>query len=252
MDKLQIFCFRENQLRTFIKDGEPWFVAKDVCSVLEITNPRDAVERLDHDEKGVVLTDTLGGKQNITYINEAGLYTLVLGSRKPEAKHFKRWVTHEVLPSIRKHGLYATDDLLNDPDLAIKAFTALKEERVKNKALKAKAEQDKPKVLFADSVTASSSSILVGDLSKIIKQNGVDIGEIRLWQWLRDKGYAIKEKGHSYNMPTQKSMDLKVMEVKEGIRMNSEGDSKITKTTLITGKGQVYFVNKFLAREASA
>ena len=190
--------------------------------------------------------ETPSGVQEMTIINESGLYSLIFGSKLPKAKEFKHWVTSEVLPSIRKHGMYATNELLNDPDFAIQAFTALKEERERRKQLESIVEQDKPKVLFADAVETAQTSILVGDLAKLIKQNGVDIGQKRLFNYLRENGYLIKS-GNSKNMPTQKAMDKGLFEVKERTINNPDGSVRITKTTKVTGKGQTYFINEFLA-----
>ena len=245
MNELQVFENNQfGQVRAIMKDGEPWFVAADVCRALEIANNRDALTRLEQDEKGVALTDTPGGAQEVTIVNEPGLYALVLGSRKPEAKAFKRWVTHEVIPSIRKTGAYMTPEtiekVLMNPDTIISLATQLKE-------LQTKVEQDKPKVLFADAVAASHTSILIGDLAKLIRQNGVEVGQNRLFQWLRDNGYLCST-GERYNLPTQKSMELKLFEVKETTISNPDGSIRITRTTKVTGKGQAYFVNKFLAR----
>lgn len=185
MHELTVF---ENEafgdVRVLNRNGDPWFVAKDACECLELGNPRSSLALLDEDEKGVHSVDTPGGKQEMTIVSEPGLYSLILRSRKPEAKAFKRWVTHDVIPSIRKRGLYATpqtvEAMLADPDTAIKLLTSLKEERAKSAALAAKVEQDAPKVLFADSVAASRSSILIGDLAKLLVQNGVKIGQNRL------------------------------------------------------------------------
>ena len=163
----------------------------------------------------------------------------------PTAKKFKRWVTSEVLPTIRKHGMYATDELLNNPDFAIQAFTALKDERARRKELEAKVKAAQPKILFADAVETSHTSILVGDLAKLLNQNGVDIGQKRLFNYMRENGYLIKS-GASKNMPTQKSMDMELFEVKERTINNPDGSVRITKTTKVTGKGQTYFINKFL------
>ena len=244
-NELQVFENNQfGQVRAIMKDGEPWFVAADVCRALEIANNRDALTRLEQDEKGVALTDTPGGAQEVTIVNEPGLYTLVLGSRKPEAKAFKRWVTHDVVPSIRKTGAYMTPEtiekVLMNPDTIISLATQLKE-------LQTKVEKDKPKVLFADAVAASHTSILIGDLAKLIRQNGVEVGQNRLFQWLRDNGYLCST-GERYNLPTQKSMELKLFEVKETTISNPDGSIRITRTTKVTGKGQAYFVNKFLAK----
>ncbi|MBP2663535.1 MAG: hypothetical protein H6Q71_1483 [Firmicutes bacterium] len=247
MNELQrVFDYQGKPIRTVtLENGEPGFVAKDICTVLEIGNPTDAVKRLDEDEYTLVSIEGASNGLPVNAITESGLYSLTLSSRKPEAKQFKRWVTHEVLPNIRKRGMYATDQLLNDPDLAIKTFTALKEERERNKTLTAKAEQDKPKVLFAESVQASRTSILIGELAKIIKQNGVDMGQNRMFEWLRECGYLISRKGTDYNMPTQKAMDLGLFTIKETTVNHSDGHISISKTPKVTGKGQIYFVNKF-------
>ncbi|MEK4452859.1 MULTISPECIES: phage antirepressor KilAC domain-containing protein [unclassified Paenibacillus] len=245
MNQLQTFDFSGMAVRVVSKDGTPWWVARDVCSVLEISNNRDALSRLDDDEKGVVSTDTLGGKQDLMAVNEPGLFSLILGSRKPEAKRFKRWVTHEVLPAIRKTGMYATDDLLNNPDLLIQAATKLKEEREARKALETKVELDRPKVVFAEALEVSENSVLVRELSKILKQNDIDVGEQRLFEWLRHNGYLITRKGSDYNLPSQKSMELKIMEIKVSQRSSASEGVKITRTTKITGKGIGYFINKF-------
>lgn len=244
----KLFDYQNRQIRIIIIENEPWFVAKDVCEVLDISKHRDAVARLDEDERGSVIVDTLGGQQEMAAINESGLYSLIMVSRKPEAKVFKRWVTHEVLPAIRKHGGYLTpakiEEVLLNPDTLIQLAQNLKAEQERNKALSSKVEQDKPKVLFADSVAASKTSILIGDLAKLIKQNGYDIGQNRLFDWLRDNEYLIKG-GSSRNMPTQKSMDLGLFEVKESTVNNPDGSIRVTKTTKVTGKGQIYFINAF-------
>lgn len=189
------------------------------------------------------------GQRGSWLINESGLYSLILSSKLPAAKKFKHWVTSEVLPAIRKHGLYATDELLGNPDFAIAAFTALKEEREKNKVLSAKIEEDKPKVLFADSVTASQTSILVGELAKLIKQNGIEIGQQRMFTWLRNNGFLIKRKGSDYNMPTQYSMELGLFEIKETSITHADGHVSVNKTPKVTGKGQQFFINKFLGKK---
>lgn len=253
MDELMVFNYETDQIRTLTKDGEPWFVAKDVCEILELGNASQALSRLDEDEKDVISNDTPGGNQLMLIVNEMGLYSLILGSRKPEAKTFKRWITHEVIPSIRKHGGYLTpakiEEALLDPDVIIRLATDLKNERAHRQALQTKVERDKPKTIFADAVTASSTSILVGDLAKIIKQNGIDIGPHRLFEYLREEGYLIKG-GNSKNMPTQRSMEMGLFEVKESAIANPDGSIRVTKTTKVTGKGQVYFVNHFMAKVA--
>ena len=250
MNEIKIFDNPEfGKVRTMEINGEPYFVGKDVAIILGYAKPENALTtHVDGDDtlkQGV--TDNLGRSQNTTLINESGLYSLILSSKLPKAKEFKRWVTSEVLPSIRKHGAYAVDELLNDPEFAIKTFTALKEEREKSKRLSEQIEADKPKVIFADSVSAAKSSILVGDLAKLLKQNGINIGQNRLFEWFRQNGFLIKS-GSSKNMPTQKAAEMGLFEVKVSTVNNPDGSIRETKTTKVTGKGQVYFVNKFLGR----
>ena len=250
MSNIQIFNYNSVEVRTIQNDGEPWFVLKDVCNVLHIGNSRDVVARLDQDEKGVGQIETLGGKQEMTIINESGLYNVILRSDKPEAKPFRKWVTSEVLPTIRRHGMYATPDtvekMLADPDTTIKLLETIKQERAARLALEAKAEADKPKVLFADAVSASHTSILVGDLAKLLRQNGVEIGQNRLFRFLREKGYLCSH-GERYNLPTQRSMDRGWFQVKETTINQPNGSVRITRTVKVTGKGQQYFINLFLA-----
>jgi len=245
--ELSIFNNQEfGPIRATSINGAPWFVAADVCRALDIGNSRMVMNRLDDDEKGVISADTPGGKQEVNVVNEPGLYALVLGSRKPEAKAFKRWITHEVIPSIRKNGGYiAGQETLSDEDLIAKALiTANRILDEKNRRIA----EMRPKEIFADAVSASHTSILIGDLAKLIKQNGYDIGQKRLFQWLRDNDYLIKN-GSSKNMPTQKAMDLGLFEVKERTINNPDGSIRVTKTTKVTGKGQVYFINKFIQKE---
>ncbi|QIB54837.1 phage antirepressor [Blautia producta] len=248
MNELKIFENAEfGQVRTVTIDDEPWFVGRDVAEALGYAEPRSAVsKKVDEADRGVAEMETPSGKQKMTTINESGLYALIFGSKLESAKRFKHWVTSEVLPAIRKHGVYAVDELLNNPDIAIKAFTALKEEREKNKALQADNARMKPKEIFADAVATSKQSILIGELAKILKQNGYDTGEKRLFTYLRDNGYLIRRKGTDYNAPTQRSMEMGLFEVKETAVTHSDGHTTINKTTKITGKGQQYFINKFL------
>lgn len=245
---LQTWSYENSEIRTVEKDGEPWWVLADVCKVLELSNPSKVADRLEPDEKANFELGLRGGATNC--INESGLYDVILRSDKPQAKPFRRWVTSEVLPSIRKHGAYMTDQTLEQaltsPDFLIQLATQLKEEKEQRKQLEAKVEQDKPKVLFADSVSASKSSILVGELAKILKQNGVDTGQFRLFAWLRENGYLIKREGSDYNMPTQKSAEMGLFEVKQTIITHSDGHITTNKTPKVTGKGQVYFINKFM------
>lgn len=256
MNQLQRFMYSNQEVRSAVIDGQPWFVAKDVCDVLEISNNRDALNRLDEDEKDVVSTDTLGGMQNVSVVNEPGLYSLILGSRKPEAKQFKRWITHEVIPSIRKTGGYMI------PQTMPETLRLLAAEIEKNQAIEAenerlaiqastlelKVEQDKPKTIFADAVSTSNDSILVGQLATILKQNGVNIGQTRLFNFLREEGYLCKS-GERRNLPTQKAMELKLFEVKE-FTVHGNSGIRVKNTPKVTGRGQIYFINKFLKHSA--
>ena len=213
----EIFNFHGRTVRTVTVNDTPYFVGKDVAEILGYAKARNAlsthVDSEDALKWGVM--DELGRKQETTIINESGLYSLILSSRLPQAKEFKRWVTSEVLPTIRKNGLFATDELLDNPDFAIATLQRLKEEREAKKLLEAQIEADRPKVLFADAVSASKSSCLIGELAKILKQNGIDIGQNKLFQWLRSNGYLISRRGESWNQPTQKSMQLGLFELKK-------------------------------------
>ena len=246
MNKFEIFNYENKEIRTIMKDNEMWFVGKDVAEILGYARARKAIlDHVDLDDKGVLKQSTLGGVQDVTIINESGLYSLILSSKLESAKKFKKWVTKEVLPTIRKHGMYATEELLNNPDFAIEVLTQLKQERAEKEKYIKEIEEQKPKVIFADSVTASHTSILVGELAKILKQNGIDIGQNRLFQKLRDLGYLISRNRTDFNMPTQKSMNLGLFEIKETSVTHADGHISISKTPKITGKGQVYFINKF-------
>ena len=250
MNNLKIFSNEEfGEIRTVTIDGEPWFVGKDLANTLGYQNgSRDINRHVDEeDRRKVMIFDGNQDKETIV-INESGLYGLILSSKMPNAKKFKHWVTSEVLPSIRKHGMYAVDDLLNNPDMAIKAFTALKEEREKNKLLQEDVKRMKPKEIIADAVSASHTSILIGDLAKILKQNGVQTGQKRLFEWMRENGYLIKRNGADRNMPTQRSMEQELFEVKESTVNNPDGSVRINRTTKVTGKGQQYFINKLLSQ----
>lgn len=252
MNGLQVFSYEGNEVRTVQKGSEILWVLKDVCDILELTSPHKVAERLDDDEKGRSLIPTLGGNQELTVVSESGLYNVILRSDKPEAKKFKRWVTHEVLPTIRRHGAYVTpaklEELMNDPDSWIKVLTALKEERAAKERLRLEATENKPKVIFADAVSVSEGTILIGELAKILKGNGIEIGQNRLFEKLRRDGYLIKRKGSDYNAPTQKAMELGLFRVKETAITHSDGHVTISKTTKVTGKGQQYFVNLFLGK----
>ena len=251
MSNIRIFNYNRVEVRTIQKDGEPWFVLRDVCNVLGLGTPARVAERLDPDEVSQThITDSMGRQQETTIINESGLYNVILRSDKPEAKPFRKWVTSEVLPTLRRHGMYATPDtvekMLADPDTTIKLLETIKQERAARMALEAKAEADKPKVLFADSASASHTSILVGDLAKLLRQNGVEIGQNRLFGFPREKGYLCSQ-GERYNLPTQRSMDRGWFQVKETTINQPNGSVRITRTVKVTGKGQQYFINLFLA-----
>ncbi|MED1480777.1 MULTISPECIES: phage antirepressor [Bacillus] len=251
----QIFNYQDQEVRTVIQDGQPWFVAKDVCDVLEIGNPSQALSRLENDEKNTIILNEGIGNPNKTIVNEPGLYTLILGSRKPEAKQFKRWITHEVIPTIRKTGGYVAND-----DLFIQTYLPQADEQTKHffratlqtmKEQSKQIEAMKPKALFADAVETSESSVLVGELAKLLQQNNVQIGPNKLFEWLRENGYLIRKKGESYNLPTQRSMDMGLFEIKKRAVNNPDGSVRTTRTPKVTGKGQVYFINKFLASETA-
>lgn len=247
---IQNFSFNGNQVRVVMINSEPYFVGKDVTGVLGYKNANDALNKhIENEDKGVAFCDTLGGKQKMTVINESGLYSLIISSKLPQAKQFKHWVTSEVLPSIHKYGAYATpqtiENIIDNPDFGIKLLQSLKSEQDKNKKLESQNNAMKPKALFADAVETSNTSILVGQLAKLIKQNGVDIGQNKLFKYLRDNHYLGK-RGEYYNMPTQYSMEMGLFEIKERIIQNPDGSVKTVRTTKVTGKGQTYFVNKFL------
>lgn len=246
MNQLQVFENAQfGQVRTVNRDGAPWFIAKDVCTALEITNPSDALKRLDDDERARF---NLGRQGETNIVNEPGLYALVLGSRKPEARAFKRWITHDVIPSIRKSGGYiAGQETMTDAELLSKALLVAQRQIDERNA---QIEAMTPKALFADAVSASKTSILIGELAKMLKQNGVPIGQKRLFQWMREHKY-LGTRGASYNMPTQKSMELGVLEIKETAIPHSDGHVTINCTPKVTGKGQQYFINKFLSKDGA-
>ncbi len=242
MNKVKIFNSEEfGDVRTVTINGDPWFVGKDVAAALGFTNPRDAISTHVFDEdKGVESIDTLGGKQKMTVINESGLYALVFGSRLKSAQRFKHWVTSEVLPAIRKTGSYQAPQ--GKELLALAVLEAQKTIEEQSKAI----ERMKPKEIFADAVSTSQTSILIGDLAKLLRQNGVDIGQKRLFEYLRNHGYLIKRKGSDWNMPTQKSMNMELFEIKESTHIDGNGCNIVTRTPKATGRGQIYFVNKFV------
>lgn len=245
MNELQVFKNQEfGQVRTLTLNDEPWFVGKDVAEALGYAEPRSAVsKKVDDADRGVAEMETPSGKQNMTIINESGLYALIFGSKLESAQKFKRWVTSEVLPALRKTGQYQVKELSGSELMAKALIEAQNVLAAKDKVI----EEMKPKALFADAVATSHTSILVGELAKILKQNGIEMGQKRLFAWLREKGYLIKRQGTDYNMPTQKAMELGLFEIKEGSYVNSSGVNITTKTPKITGKGQQYFINKFLA-----
>lgn len=252
MNELKIFENSEfGTLRGVEINGESWLVGKDVAERLGYSNPRKAIiDHVDDEDKcdGVTIRDSMGREQNPICINESGLYSLVLGSKLPTAKKFKRWVTSEVLPAIRKHGGYLTaekvEEALLNPDVLIRLATELKDEREARRALESKVAEDAPKVLFAQAVEQAENSILVGDLAKLIKQNGTDIGQKRLFARLRAEGYLGKT-GESYNMPTQRAMEMQLFRISERTINNPDGSVRLTRTVKVTGKGQVYFINRY-------
>lgn len=248
MKDLQLFNFEGNNVRTLTVDDEPRFVAKDVAKILGYSRTADAVRtHVDPEDKGVGEIQTPGGKQKLQIINESGLYSLILSSKMPNAKRFKHWVTSEVLPTIRKHGAYMTDEKAFDvihnknglADLLQQAADQLKAKDIQIKEMK-------PKALFADSVAASETTVLVGELAKILRGNGIDIGATRLFRWMREHGYLINRKGSDWNMPTQKAMNLGLFKIKETTINHPDGTTSISKTPKVTGKGQQYFIDKLL------
>lgn len=252
MNEIKIFESPEfGAVRTLVKDNEPWFVGKDVATVLGYSNQnRDIVRHVEEEDRIMLDTKTVLslGQRGGWIINESGLYSLILSSKLPTAKAFKRWITHDVIPSIRKTGGYiAGQETMSDADLMAKALlVAQRQIEQRDKQIT----EMQPKALFADSVCASSTSILIGELAKILKQNGVDTGQKRLFAWLRENGYLIRRKGADYNMPSQRSMEMGLFEIKETVVSHADGHTSINKTPKITGKGQVYFVNKLCGEGA--
>lgn len=244
---LQLFAFEGSQVRALEIKNEPWFVGKDAANILGYSRTADALKAHVDDEDKLTRQFTDSGQSRKMYIiNESGLYSLILSSKMPNAKKFKHWVTSEVLPAIRKHGAYMTDEKAFDvvhnknglADLLQQAADQLKQKDIQ-------IEKMKPKAMLADAITASETSILVGEMAKILKKNGINTGQNRFFKWLRTNGYLIKRKGTDYNMPTQKSMNLKLFEIKD--RTIVDGNStRIVKTPKITGNGQQYFTNLFL------
>ncbi|CAB0638375.1 phage antirepressor KilAC domain-containing protein [Corynebacterium diphtheriae] len=249
--KLELFNFRGNDIRVIVDGGEPRWVARDVAVALGY---KDATNAIKAHCRGVAnhhpIQDRLGRTQKVRVITEPDLYRLIVGSELDTAQEFERLVFEEILPSIRKHGAYMTPETiektLTNPDFIIQLATNLKAEQEKNKALTAKVEEDKPKVLFADAVSTSKTTILIGELAKILRGNGIDIGGTRLFVWMRANGFLVSRKGSDWNSPTQKSMDLGIMRLKETTVVHSDGHTSVSKTPKVTGKGQEYFVSRFL------
>ncbi|OUO09179.1 phage antirepressor KilAC domain-containing protein [Flavonifractor sp. An4] len=242
MNDLQLFNNPEfGAVRAVEVDGEPWFVGKDVAQALGYNDTDQALRKhVDDEDKLTRRFDWSGQGRSMTTINESGLYSLVLSSKLPGAKKFKRWVTAEVLPTIRKTGGY---QLPKDYPSALRALADATEKLL---AVETENEANRPKVLFADAVSTAKTSILVGELAKLLKQNGVDIGQNRLFGWLRENGFLIRRNGTDFNMPTQKSMNLGLFEIKETVVSHADGHTSVNKTPKVTGKGQQYFVQRFL------
>lgn len=246
-NEIQIFqSDRFGTIRALSVDGEPWFVAKDILDMLGLD--RTALRKLDEDEKGVDTIHTPGGDQQVTTVSEPGFYSLILKSRKPEAKAIQRWVTHEVLPDIRKHGAYMTpvtiDAIIADPAFGIRLLTELRDERERSAELQAENDELRPKALFADAVAASDGTCLVGELAKMIHQNGRKLGQNRLFAMMRDDGYLGKS-GSNRNVPTQRSMEMGLFRIKETAVTHSDGHVTINRTPKVTGKGQRYFIERY-------
>ena len=254
MNNLKIFENEQfGEIRTVIdENGEPWFVGKDVAEVLKYKRTADALKvHVDEEDKGVGEIQTPGGKQRMTIINESGLYSLIFSSKMEKAKEFKRWVTSEVLPAIRRDGGYISVNKGDTEDDILARAMIIANKRIESLKLESKKkdqiiDEQKPKVLFANTVATSKDSVLVGGLAKILKQNGVDIGANRLFEWLRQEGFLCKSKGENWNAPTQRSMEQGLFEIKVRTINNPDGSTKITRTPKVTGKGQIYFINKFL------
>lgn len=259
MNELKIF---ENpafgKVRIIQQNGEPWFIGKDVAEILGYKKPENAIAvHVDDEDKTTTLIQGTGSnyKSNAVIINESGLYSLILSSKMPKAKEFKHWVTAEVLPAIRKTGGYiAGSEKMSDAELMAKAVlvaqATIKERDARIKELESDTQRMKPKEIFADAVSASDQTILIGDLAKLIKQNGHDIGQKRMFEWLRNNGYLIKRQGADYNSPTQRAMELGLFRIKETAVTHSDGHVTVSKTVKVTGKGQTYFVNKLLTKGA--
>src|SRR5699024_367339 len=243
--------FDGQNLTIIESNGEPNFLLKDVCNILELGQVAGVKRRLGDDViSNHPILDNLGRTQQATFVNEDGLYDVILDSRKPEAKRFRKWITSEVLPSIRKHGAYMTPETIEkallNPDTIISLATNLKDEQEKRRQAELTIEEQKPKVIFADAYEVSDDLITVKEMANLLKQKGLDTGEVRFYRWLRNNGFVCKKSGDMYNLPTQRSLDLGILAIQKGLRTGRGGALRQTRTTKVTGKGQVYFVNKLL------
>lgn len=259
INELSIFNYEQNQVRTVVVDGEPWFVAKDVVAILGYSsgsNVSRLISNVPEEWRGVKPIHTPGGTQFMSVISEPGLYFFLSRSDMDVALPFQRWVAGEVLPTIRKTGgayltLQKAEELLHDPNLIIGLAQQVIDLKAKNEHQQKQIEADRPKTIFADAVSSSHTTILVGELAKLLHQNGINIGQNRLFDWLRNNGYLIRRKGADWNMPTQRSMDLGLFQIKERTINEPSGSVRITKTVKVTGAGQLYFVNKFIEERDS-
>lgn len=244
MNDIKIFENQEfGKVRALEIDGKPYFVGKDVAQILGYKDTSDALKKhVDEEDKLTRRFADSGQNREMYIVNESGLYSLVLSSKLESAKRFKRWVTSEVLPSIRQTGGYQMTMPQGKELLALAVLEAQKTIEAQNKDI----ERMKPKEIFADAVAASSTAILIGELAKLLRQNGIDIGQNRLFDWMRKNGYLIRQKGSAYNTPTQRSADLGILTTKETVIVRSDGSTEVKKTVKVTGKGQQYFINKFL------
>jgi len=253
MYEIKIFNNEQfGQIRVIDQNGEPWFVGKEIATILGYKNPQEAIRtHVEDEDKGMSEILTPGGKQMMPIINESGLYSLILTSKLPAAKQFKHWVTSEVLPGIHKHGMYATPEtvekMLGDPDVMIRILQEMRDERARRVKAEEKIALDAPKVLFADCVSQADNEILVGELAKLLKQNGMDIGQNRLYDRLRTEGYIMK----GSTVPTQRAMELGLFRVIERSIVQPNGTTRVTQTTKVTGKGQQYFVNRYIGNGGS-
>ena len=255
MNSIQIFNNPEfGEVRTLEINGEAWFVGKDVATALGYSDTAKAIRvHVDEDDKQIFKVDEMATLKTSNYgayiINESGLYSLILFSKKPDAKRFKHWITSEVLPAIHKYGMYATPEtvqrIINDPNFLIGVLTELQKTKKQNQLLEEKIEEDKPLTEFAEAVGRSRNAILIGDLAKLLRQNGINTGQNRLFAWLRENDYLISRKGSSHNMPEQWAMESGLFIVKESVVKFSDGTEHTRKTTMVTGKGQLYFINLF-------